>query len=242
MANKKIFAIGNTYAVHHSHALFLNSAEFSVVTIEEDDMPSQYFFFSEYLTELDDVKEIWGKGLFLLNLYNGAVNINQNGNDFDSKVEFRSLHDWNTNEELTPLNTNEILPVNPFAENLVTDNQVKQHLKAIDFIAYAVFLSKSEKDVQCLILLASNDLNWITLYCLLDTLKFYSQDFEALSMRCGYSKNAVKIFTGTANNFGLLGINARHGEMGWGNPAQTIDFKNAKRMILAITKQYISEK
>ncbi len=241
MADRKIFAINNTYSIHYSHES-MNSEEFSIVSIEEDDMPPQYFFFSEYLTDVEDRNEIWGKGLFLLNLYNGAVNINLVNHDWDSQVKFTRLHNWVTHENLTPTKTQDILPINPFPDNLVTDANEKTKLKKSHFIAYSAFLSKSEKDVQSLLLLAGNKLNWITLYAIYDTLKYYSQQFDNLTTKCGYTQNDIKAFTGTANNFGLLGINARHGELGWGKPTKTMNLQDAKKLILKMAKQYIDDK
>lgn len=241
MADKKIFAINNTYSTHYSHDS-LNNDEFSIVALEEDDMPPQYFFFSEYLTQLTDRNEIWGKGLFLLNLYNGAVNINLVNHDWDSQVSFRGLTNWVTRENLTPVNSADILPINPFPTNPITDNAKKAKLKNAHFITYSTFLSKSEKDVQSLLLLSGNKLNWITLYAIYDTLKFYSQDFHALITECGYTNNDIKAFTGTANNFGLLGINSRHGELGWGIPTNTMNIQDAKKLILTMTKNYILSK
>lgn len=136
----------------------------------------------------------------------------------------------------------DILPINLFLEPLNTNEEQKEKLKQSNFITYSVFLSKSEKDVQSLLILAGSIINWITLYAIYDTLKFYSQDFDNLTIRCGYDRNAIKAFTGTANNFGLLGINARHGEQGWGIPTQTMTLKEAKELILRLIKQYILEK
>lgn len=241
MAGRKIFSINNTYSIHYSHDS-LNSDEFSIVSIEEDDKPPQYFFFSVYLTNLEDKNEIWGKGLFLLNLYNGAVNINLVNRDWDSQVKFTRLQNWDTHENLTPTNTSDILPISPFPDNIATDLNEKNKLKKSHFIAYSAFLSKSEKDVQSLLLLAGNKLNWITLYAIYDTLKFYSLDFDKLTTKSGFTQNDIKAFTGTANNFGLLGINARHGEMGWGKPTKTMSIQDAKKLILKMTRQYIDEK
>ncbi|MCR9226622.1 MAG: hypothetical protein NXH90_04265 [Flavobacteriaceae bacterium] len=241
MSDRKIFAITNTYAIHYSHDI-LNSDVFSIIAIEEDEMPPQYFFFSEYLTDLENKNEIWGKGLFLLSLYNGAVNIHLVNHDWDSRVRFTRLQNWVTYENMTPNNTVDILPVNPFPDDIVTDTKKKSELKDSHFITYSAFLSKSEKDVQSLLLLAGNKLNWITLYAIYDTLKFYSADFAALVTKCDYTQNDINAFTGTANNFGLLGINARHGEKGWSQPSNTMSLQDSKKLVLKLAKQYIIDK
>ncbi|WP_231372795.1 hypothetical protein [Aureivirga sp. CE67] len=241
MGDRKKFAIKNTYTTHYSH-VNLNNNEFSIVSIEEDNFPPEYFFFSEYLTDIINPEEIWGKGLFLLNLYNGAVNIDLFNNEWDSNVKFTRLDNWVTNENLTPFSTENILPINPFPENLQTENESKEMLKRTNFITYSSFLAKSESDVLSLLLLAGNDLDWVTLYAIYDTLKYYSQDFDKLISICGYSKNDIKAFTGTANNFGLLGINSRHGEMGWSQPKITKSLFDSKKMILEMAKIYIESK
>ncbi|MEQ8715195.1 MAG: hypothetical protein RIC80_19395 [Cyclobacteriaceae bacterium] len=241
MGDRKIFAISNTYAIHYSHE-YLNSEEFSIVSIEDDDFPPEYFFFSDYLTDIDNPEEIWGKGLFLLSLYNGAVNINLFHKEWDSQVKFTRLHNWVTRDNLTPISTKDILPINPFPNNLETDNDRKERLKKAHFITYSSFLAKSENDVQSLLLLAGNELNWVTLYAMYDTLSHYSQDFDTLTTNCGYSNNDIKAFTGTANNFGLIGANARHGEKGWGEPRNTKSLFDSKKMILEMTKNYIESK
>ena len=246
MAYKKLFSITKNISIHNSHeSLNREGQEFSIVAIEDDDTPPEYFFTSDHLTGLTDTREIWSKGLFLLGLYNGAVNISEYSDGINSEVEFVKLFNRETNENLTPSDTLEIVPQSPFPSNSVTDELKKEEMKNRHFIAYATYLAKTEKDVESLLLLAGKKLNWITLYSILDTLIFYcggKGNFSKFHNECGYSKNDIKSFTGTSNNFGLLGLNSRHGEQGLDKPKATITLKDARRMILHMTKCYIDKK
>lgn len=242
MPDRKLFSLNYLNNTHYSH-YDLGSNEISIVEDEDDNRPPEYFFTSEYLTPLTDKEEIWAKGLFLLKLYNGAVNIDEVNHDWDSSVAFHRLMNWTTYEDLTPAEAHRILPLNPFPSSLVTDETEKEKCKQGRFIKYSIFLSKSEDDVRSLLLLAGNTLNFVTLYAIYDTLNFYlDKNWDEFVVECGYTKKLIKAFTATANNFGLLGINARHGEKGWGTPTDTLSLEKSKKMILCLTKRYIQLK
>ena len=48
----------------------------------------------------------------------------------------------------------------------------------------------------------------------------------------------IKAFTGTANNYGILGVNARHGELGFGIPKKTLDLIEAQFLVLDLCNSY----
>ena len=49
-------------------------------------------------------------------------------------------------------------------------------------------------------------------------------------------------FTGTANNFGVLGLEARHGVMSWEIPKNTVEKNEAIEIINEIVNEYLEHK
>ena len=58
-------------------------------------------------------------------------------------------------------------------------------------------------------------------------------------MNCEITNSELNTFTGIANNFGLLGVVARHGDKKFAAPKKSMNLKEAQLLILKITREYL---
>lgn len=244
MENKYLFSLTNqsNQLLHDSN---FTGRDVSIVKEEDDDRPPYFSFTSIHLNSLSDPTEIWARGLSLISLYNGASNLDYNPNvnwSFQSDYQFRELYIWDGNHNITPSNFSEILPSYPFDCKLPEINNVeyKNPNNKLDKVIRAAI---KEADVLNLLLQLGNGLNWINLYAILDTLEHYSKTkikdgFSALLNETSISRVNIKAFTGTANNFGMIGVSARHGDRQWGEPANTLTLKQSQTLIINLCNAY----
>jgi pSer/pThr/pTyr-binding forkhead associated (FHA) protein len=227
--------------LNHSH---LYSFDISIIVEEEDDKPPYCLFASIHLTELTDPKEIWARGMSLLSLYNGLCNlyINPTNGDYPSDLKLNNLYSIKSNHDLTPVNTHEIVQTHPFSTSIpqLNNSDVKSNP-----LSYYLNLAKTEKDVLNILLQLGNGLDWINLYSILDSLKTFSKivnrkHFNVIVKNSGYTLADIKAFTGTANNYGLIGVSARHGFMTNPPPAITMSLRESQKLILELCKSYLA--
>lgn len=242
--NKKIFTISQLNNLNYHHA----DEDLGIIEIIKEDYEDWggYQFSSDLLTGKSNANEIWSIGQFLITLYNGAVNINNHGRilDITSVVKLENLFDWITEDPINDIPQNPMEMTDPFSGMGKTiSNSNKKEVKKAGFIAFALYLVKTEDDVKSLLLSAGSEANWVSLYAIYDTIKHYSgTNFGQILKTAEYTNGDIKAFTGTANNFGLLGIMARHGELGFGTPSKTLSFEDSRKMILKLAYEYIKSK
>ena len=247
--------------IHHQSSSLLSQSycfdgDIIVLRLEEDDKPPFCMITSPHLSSLDNPTEIWARSLSLINLYNGSNNLFYNPNSgidyYNQKIT--GLYIWETDRDITPNNTIDIIPSEHFDTNLIDYplNKISNPKDKIGNMAkiksdkrtFAIYLAKSNLDVKNLLLQLGQGLEWINLYCILDTVKFYSKlkrntFFNDILIDSKLTQVDVKAFSGTANNFGLIGFSARHGNMGWTTPVNTVDLKEGQNIILSLTKSYL---
>ena len=106
---------------------------------------------------------------------------------------------------------------------------------AITLIDKAYF----EDDILNLLVLLGEDLNWVFLYSIYDTVKHYSDEKgirdEVFSV---FSGREINHFTGTANDFKTLGPMARHGMWSRETPRKIISFDEAILIIEKLVYSY----
>jgi hypothetical protein len=218
----------------------------SIVRDEEDGKNPYCFFTSPHLTPLTDPEEIWARGLSLLSIFRGATNIYYYNPlaeyDHILQVELIELFDWETDENITPHQVYDISQDYPFDASLLSWHDIMVESNPV---AKSIFLSKSKEDVLTLLLQLGNGLDWISLYSILDSLKTYSathgKDFYANMLDAsGHNESDISAFTGTANNYGLIGVAARHGEKGWSKPKRTVNLKEAQCIIGNLCRAYLN--
>lgn len=246
MKNKYIFSISyqNNRVLSDSYKY---GHDLSIVSIEEDDRPPYCYFTSPHLSNLDEPKEIWGRALSLINLYNGASNLN-----FNPENEIADISDlkivkmfiWENYKDITPFDKDDIIQSYAFDNKVILDEKV---LSKTNRNAYLINLAKSKKDILYILLQLGNGLTWINLYSIYDSIKTFSYEidekhFESVVTNSGNSIADLKAFTGTANNFGFLGVDARHGELGYGTPKKTLTLKESQKLIISLCNSYIDLK
>lgn len=207
-----------------------------------DGLPTDYYFTSPHLNSLDDYMEVWRRALALLALYNGVNNLlyyPSKENSIKSNLRLARLYD-NSSSTITPIyNIDEIVQGVPFDENLTFDA-----VKTANFKVDLIQKSKEQIDLKNILLQLGSDLGWINLYCIFDTLKYYSkryldESWANVRKKAGLEQSDEKAFTGTVNNFGVLGIRSRHGDLGYKIPQQIVSLVEAQNIILKLTRAYI---
>ena len=214
MENKYIFSISyqNNRVLSDSYKY---GHDLSIVSIEEDDRPPYCYFTSPHLSKLEEPKEIWARALSLITLYNGVSNLNFNPeNEIDdiSDLKIVKMLIWENHIDITPFDKNDIIESYAFDTKLILD---EKRLFKTNRNAYLINLAKSKKDILYILRQLGNGLNWKNLYSIYDTVKTYSIDinnefFETVVTNSGFTTTDLNAFTGTANNFGILGVDARH--------------------------------
>jgi hypothetical protein len=215
--------------------------DISIIVEEDDDRPPYFTFSSYHLNELDNPEDVWSRGQSLLLLFKGYLNSSFNpliGENFIDSISLVSLYELENNSNITPRNANILLPSYPF----VSDFSKMHRLPDNSLIAHSI----SKEDFRSLLLQLGNGINWVNLYSVLDTLEYFSNEkgllFDMIVKNAGYNKNDLKAFTGTANNFGLLNILARHGERGWSSPKSTMNLIDSQSLIISLCNEYFNQR
>ncbi|WP_027004026.1 hypothetical protein [Hugenholtzia roseola] len=213
---------------------------------EEDGKPPYCYFLSKHLNDLEAPKELWARSLALVSIYNGVKNLSFNPTselDSPSNMKIVSLHIWDdTFENITPNDSFNISQDKPFSDSLLNQDLTK----GFGSVSQIIHLAKSKVDVLNLLLQLGNGLDWVSLYSVLDSIKYYSKQidkkqFNKILKVSGFTNDNLKEFTGTANNYGILGVKGRHGVTGTKIPTSTMTITDAQNFILKISKTYLYE-
>ncbi len=215
------------------------------LSFEDDHMGMQFFAFSYHVDELDNPEYVACRLFSLQLLLNGALRIDWNEN-FLLPIKFthfalccggvlHSVHASNIENE-------------PFSKNADIDKYEHKAFPAKDRLSsYILNLCKKDKALRSLIFqigLISLDtsletiMTWGTLYKIYDSVRFYSKqnDYNFSSMA---DPNRIKQFTAACNNSLLLGVFARHGDMGWEQPTAAItDISEATSLIIDLARNF----
>lgn len=245
---KYVFTLDCLPSHIHSHSEMLG-IDFSIIRLEEDDKPSEFYFTSDHINSLNDPLLIWARGLFLLSLYKGAyhLGINPLGEyEMESRLQFIRLLDWKTWKNITPFNPHLIVPYASFDEDYSARPLHPYGKPEIWRITNLVFHSRSKTDVRTILMQLGNGLDWINLYSILDSVKTFSKKiskkhYNKVLTRAGFTQKGEKKFTGTANNFGLLSTRARHGHLNYTIPSETMNLKEAQDFVIRICNSYLYE-
>lgn len=241
MKNKYLFSINTQTSKVLSNSSLLG-LDVSIVCEEEDDRPPHCSFTSPHLTSLSDPTEIWARALSLISLYNGATNLNFNPNtyaDTISNIKLTRLYIWETAEDITPQNTEGIVQKFPFC-NDVLNGDARNKLIPKDNLTHSIYLARKEEDIRNLLLQLGNGLDWINLYSILDSVKTYSKkNYNKVLKGAKVTVENVKAFTGTANNYGLIGVSARHGHLAYAIPSKIMTLKESQTLVLALINSYL---
>lgn len=215
------------------------------LSFEDDHMGMRFFAFSYHIDELDNPERVACRLFSLQLLLNGALRIACNEN-FSVPIKFthfalccggapHSVHASNIENE-------------PFSKNADIDKYECEASPAKDRLSsYILNLCKKDKALRSLIfqvgLISLNTsqekiMTWGTLYKIYDSVKFHSKQ-NNYDFSCMADPHRIKQFTAACNNSLLLGVFARHGDMGWGQPAAAItDVNEAISLIIDLAHKF----
>lgn len=234
-------------------ALALRNTAYDDFNFQQDhksEDPTDLIFIPYFPDNTDTALEVYAKSKYLAMLIGGSFNIatHEKGSSLDITLDW--LINWEKEERVQIVDPAEIIPVNPYSHPEPFDLNKAIEYRKEDFVKYAIYLSKYDRFVSSLLLLASQKHSFISLYALLDTIetktKFPLVEDKKLAkekreQRMTYilekseiNADSIKAFTGTANNYGMLGLQSRHGDMGCGEPAKTMDLETSTKMILKL--------
>lgn len=239
-----LFEINKINSIVHRHSE-QNMVDISIVKFEEDSRPPEFFFTSKHLDDLVEPREIWAKGLYLLSLYKGAYHIfsydPHDPYDLQNNLTLSRLYPWENNRNITPANPHLISPEDPFTPDKINAPLLPFECPEADPIANSIHKSKSEKQIRNILLQFGSGIDWINLFAILDSLKTYSSNdkFSQIISKCGITPDDVKSFTGMANNFGLLGVAARHGDLNWEPPKRKVSINESRALLIKITRKFL---
>jgi hypothetical protein len=224
----------------------MNSPHFSIFQDSDDHQAEQFFLRSSHFKDIEYYQQIYSSISGLIQLINGASAIQWGFNDYIrrgsikldelyfSTEEFPSDSDWTSARV-----SGEVLPSNPFIGK-PSDSRLLNPF--ISNTTGYIELCIEHEDVFNLLRQISIGFDWRNLYCIWDTVCHYSGGAKRIIKDLKLNEKKIKAFTGTANNFGVLGLDARHGVMGWKIPKNTVNHDEAISIINEIVMKYLKNK
>lgn len=216
------------------------------LSYENDHMGMQFFAFSYHIDEIDDVGDVACRLFSLETLLNGALRLSLANNVLAAPVRFTcfALCDGGGRHEVHASNIED----DPFSHNPDIDRFEHESRPAKGRLSSRIFnLCKQDEALRALVLLvgliSTNSslekiMTWSTLYKIYDSVKFHAKangyDFD----KFGDAKR-INQFTAACNNSLLLGVYARHGDMGFKQPKAAItDLDEAIELILDLARNF----
>ncbi|TGN29183.1 hypothetical protein [Empedobacter tilapiae] len=211
--------------------------------------------YSHHFSENEDLVEVWYKGKTLVELLNGALKLyylSYNRLDYFTELRPLEIVDVYGNAIYKPADIDKILRINPFENDGVEYDFSQEFKPRKHFLNDIMRLSSNFNDVFEILLFASLQYNFVNLYKLYETTKFYFKKELNLNLDKGIpslqiSKSKVGKFKNTANFtnhhvFDLLTLDIRHGRNNDNNLGGGMDLEEAKREVLGFALKYILER
>lgn len=221
----------------------MNSMHFSIGDISDDHEGEFFLLHSNHMNGLEDANEVFSAYQGLVELLNGSLALEW-GFDGISRRGFLSIdeifissQDYSKFEKIEV--DKNILASNPFIGK--PDFNSIHAPFTYKTTAYLELALEHEDIFQLLRLLAAG-FDWRNLYCIWDTVSFYSGGSKVTPKALGLDEERIKAFTGTVNNFGVLGVAARHGVMGWTVPKNIVTHEEAITIINDVVEKYLKKK
>jgi hypothetical protein len=240
------FDLSSSNQAVYDYAARLQADDMTIAKEEEDDKPPVFFFTSYHLNDLKDPVKIWERGLFLWKILQGAAALEYNPLYPSSTINHISLNrlsrKTDVTTDITPINTHELAPWPTFSKITLKRPVATVNSHKIIQAINAAKTNSQTIEVQQLLFQLGHGLDWVNLHSVLDTVQYFSGNkIRDVMSLAGVTTSQIKVFTGIANNFGILGIKARHGNKGWTKPKNTIDLPDAQFMILSLCNAYLEE-
>ena len=224
----------------------MKSPHFSIFQDSDDHQAEQFFLRSNHFKGVDDAQQVYSSVCGLIQLVNGASAIHWGFNDYIRRGSIKldelyfSNEEYPSDSDLTSARfKEEILPSNPFIGEPIVSRLLNPFSSATT--GY-IELCIDNEDVFNILRQISVGLDWRNLYCIWDTVSHYSGGVKKIIKDLNLDESQIKAFTGTANNFGILGVEARHGVMGWEIPKNTVNYEQAVSIVNDVVVKYLKNK
>jgi hypothetical protein len=224
----------------------MNSPHFSIFQDSDDHQAEKFFLRSNHFKGIEDAQQIYSSLSGLIQLVNGASAIHWGFNDYVrrgsikldelyfSTKEFASDSCWSSASV-----SGEIIPSNPF----IGVPNISSLLNPFGSTTTGyIELCIEHEDIFNILRQISIGLDWRNLYCIWDTVCHYSCGVKSTIKDLKLDEKQIKAFTGTVNNFGVLGLEARHGVMGWKIPKNTVNHEEAIAIVNDVVVKYLKNK
>lgn len=223
----------------------MSSPHFSVFDHSDDHESENYFLHSSHFEGNESEQEVCSSALGLIQLINGAYAINLGFNDHNrrgniaaEKLLYTKFEDPSDADWTTVKIDNSFPPSNPF----IGKEDSSAHINPYSHNVTAfIELSLKNEDVFNIVRQVAIGYDWRNLYCIWDTVSHYCGGSKRAIKELGLDETKIKAFTGTANNFEVLGLEARHGVMGWKIPKNIVNHEEAIDIINEVVIKYMSK-
>ena len=222
--------------------------DYFIVKHDEDERPPTYSFGSPHLNSLVEPSEIWARGMGLRSLVNGALNLDFNPTNYffssSNLLTFSNLYIAKEDRDITPRAYYEIPQSYPYC-SVYIQKAFPQDAQPVGVRAKAIFESRSNEKIRTLLLQLGNGLDWVNLYSILDTVQTFckqagTKEFSKVLKKCSLTDDDVGAFTGTVNNYGVLGVSARHGITKNTKPPKRIaTISESQSIVIQIANAYL---
>lgn len=241
-----LIALKGNHIVLDNLEMSMRSPHFSIFDDSDDHQAKQYFLRSSHFEGNKSSKEVFSAASGLIQLINGTSAIEWGFNSYIRRGSISIDRVYNTSEDnpresdWSIVNSpNKITPSNPFIGN----PSRSRHINPYRYVTTAYLqLCIDHDEVFHLLRQLSVGFDWRNLYCIWDTISHYCGGQKKAIADLELDEVKIKAFTGTANNFGVLGLEARHGVMGWGIPQNTVEQEEAIEIINDVVKKYLNKK
>ncbi len=226
-------------------AQFMSSPHFNVYQDSEDHLGEAYYLEFHHIQGKDNLEEVVSATKGLIQLLNGALAIDYGFNQYQrygslsvdrlfySEKKEPSDSDWSQAVFL-----DNIPASNPF----IGSEQKSRWVNPFSHKTTAYLqLCVDNEDVFNLLRQSSIVFDWRNLYCIWDTISYHCNGQKNAISSLGLDEKKISAFTGTANSFGVLGIEARHGVKGWGIPSDVVDLEVAIDTVNEMVSKYLSK-
>ena len=204
-----------------------------------DEQGDQFFWTSPHFNDLATPQEVENRAGVLKAIFDGALYMNGfNGTD----MQLGDLHQYPGEIRVNRPQFNDVL-VSPFSPKHLAKKIEPLENPSHDPIAQAVFLCRHDDACRAILtMLGVNGITWISLYAVWDTVRDAGWKEAKVAEVTRFSASDIKAFTGTANNYSVIGAMARHGKQGDGRPNKTMTLAQASELMGEVIRAFFKER
>lgn len=235
------FPMDSHYSWFQSLADQLTSPDVAIISDHEDDKPTQYSFSSPYLTGLSP-KDTLCRVKKLSALLSGAMLV-LGCPWMDRPLSIQGGWYWDEGKRERVFTGNDPGSAREFPEEINNFSYRAWPIaRPLSIEGKLLFLCHSDKVTYSILTIVGHlGITYASLYSVLDCLKGAGgMTDDSVARLGGATKAELKRFTATANNFEVLGVQARHGNLDWAVPKQpSLPLDESRKLILGAAKQFL---